>query len=161
MIPPRPHRRKYLLDPNAHESRRKRTIKYKYAAFECTLLTSFKDHIRHGCGSRNIASGNDGRFVVASSLAFAFDRLGERVVLEFFEQHGVGWWLQHKTNEIVIIVTRHLNENKNNFLLFVAVLIACQQKEKLIQSEKCVTTCDLREKRLFAVTTSRRGGKST
>lgn len=120
MIPPRPHRRKYLLDPNAHESRRKRTIKYKYAAFECTLLTSFKDHIRHGCGSRNIASGNDGRFVVASALAFAFDRLGERVVLEFFEQHGVGWWLQYKekTNEIVIIVSRHLNENKNKFSPF-------------------------------------------
>lgn len=90
MIPPSPQRRKYLLDPNAHESRNgNKTSSCPWPEFWVLndSLTSRKDNIRNSCCSSNLTSGNDRRFKAVGSLTFALDGFREWVVLEFFEQH--------------------------------------------------------------------------
>lgn len=68
----------------------KESVKFMAKFWLLAKQTSFKNNIWNSSGGGDFTSGNDGRLeVVADRLAFALDGLGERIVLEFFEQHFV------------------------------------------------------------------------
>lgn len=138
MIPPRPHKRKYLFDPKAQESN-ETGMSDGITRQASAMHTSWKNDIRSGGSGLDFATLNE-------RLAFAFHLRGEWVVLEFFEQHFVCRWLQRSTIDQFLIGMEQkmfevIDENKKVFL-------SCWRHANEFSSysieseEKCVITCD-------------------
>lgn len=98
IIPPRPQRRKYLLDPNAHESATNWKLIKKLALIKMKF-TSWKDNIWNSCGCCNLASFNQWCLILVILSAFTIDGCCEGIVCKFLEQHFY-WIIVYNVKEI-------------------------------------------------------------